>query len=176
MQAKHTFVDRLIAIERRVCRVYQKWTANDTFSADLRSFFRAMAEEEKQHLAILERSAGLLNLAAAPPHSATAQMEKVEAQISMAERVGDKPDSAADEVLGHSLALESSELNQLDNAWLKGFQPDLANLQQAWLPAHEEHIRRLSDAICRFTANENLHKEAAALLSEYERQKMTRTG
>jgi hypothetical protein len=39
------------------------------------------------------------------------------------------------------------------------------------MPEFELHIRRLSDAVSSFTANENLHKEAAALLSEYERRK-----
>lgn len=171
MEAKLTFIDRLLTLERRVCRVYQRWAANQTFSADLRSFFSAMAEEEEQHRAILERSASLLNFAAVPPQTSDAQMEKIEAEISTAERAGEKPGLTADEALGHALALESSELNRFDDAWLRGFHPDLGTLTQAVMPEFELHIRRLSDAVSRFTANENLHKEAAALLSEYERRK-----
>ncbi|MGB7951298.1 MAG: hypothetical protein WCH75_26750 [Candidatus Binatia bacterium] len=173
MEAKLALVDRLLKLERRACRVYQNWAANKALSADLRSFCRDMAEEEKQHLVILERSAGLLNFVAAAPQTATPQMEKIEAIISTAERASEKTEITADEALGHALAMESSELNQLEDAWLGGFRPDFATLTQSVMPAHEEHIRHLSNAIGRFTANENLHREAAALLSEYERQKET---
>ena len=65
MEAKLAYVDSLLSLERRVCRVYQGWAANGNLSAGLRSFFKVMAEEEKQHLAILEHSASLLNFAAA---------------------------------------------------------------------------------------------------------------
>lgn len=168
MEAKLAYVDSLLSLERRVCRVYQGWAANENLSAGLRSFFKVMADEEKQHLAILEHSAGLLNFAAAPPPDAAAQIAAIEAHVSMAERAKDKPDVGVEEALGHALALESSELNQLDDAWLRGFNPDLGKLRQAWTPAHQEHIQRLCRAVDEFTANDNLRREAAELLSLYE--------
>lgn len=76
MQAKLTFVDRLLALERRVCRVYENWAANQSFSRDLRSFFSAMAEEEEQHIVILERSASLLNFAPVPPPVSDAKSKR----------------------------------------------------------------------------------------------------
>ncbi len=173
METKLAFVDRLLMLERRVCRIYRNWAANERFPADLRSFWGDMAEDEKQHITTLERSAGLLNFAVAPLDTSTAQIEKIEAKISSPEGVSDEPELSVDQALSHAIALEGSELNQLDNSWLEGFHPDLGKLLQAWTPAHEEHIRRLSDAVYRFARNENLHKEASALLSEYERQQTT---
>jgi len=171
MEAKHAFVDRLLALERRVYRIYEKWAANESFSDDMRSLWRDMADDEKQHFAILEQSAGLLNFAASAPPIAAEQREKISAAIATAERASDNPKPAIEEVFGHALALESSELNQLDDAWLKGFQSSAASLTQDWTPAHDQHIRRLADAVRRFTVSEALHRDAAALLSQYEREK-----
>jgi rubrerythrin len=170
MDAKLAFVDRLLKLERRVCRVYQRWAANQSFSADLRSLFREMAEEEKHHLNILESSASLLNFAAVPPQISGAQMVKIDATIAAAEQASEKPELTADEALGHALALEGSELNHIGDAWMGGFQPDLDALTRAGRPAYERHIRRLSDAVGRFTNDENLRKQAAALWSEYQRE------
>jgi hypothetical protein len=171
VEAKLAFIDRLLSFERRVRRVYRRWAANQSFPADLRSFFGDMAEEETRHLAILERSAGLLNFAAMPLQTATAELTKIEAAIAAAERASENPDLTPEEALGHALALESSELNQIGAAWLSRFQPGFNALTQGGELAFEQHIRRLSDAIGRFTANENLHKQAAKLLSAYARPK-----
>ncbi|HEX5607977.1 MAG TPA: hypothetical protein VFY96_15740 [Candidatus Binatia bacterium] len=168
MDPKLLFVDRLLQLERRIGRIYQKWAAHENFPADLRSFCKAMADDEQQHLTILERSAGLLNFASTPPASAATRLKNVETAIAEAERFSDRPDLEIDGLLSRALALESSELNQLDDTWLASFQPDLGKLTQGWAHAHEEHLHRLYDATSRFTANENLYKQAAALLSRYE--------
>lgn len=172
MDAKLTFVDRLLTFERRVCRIYESWAAHSVFSSEVRSFFNDMAQEEKQHLAILERSAALLNFAPAPPLTSSSQLEKIEATIATAEQVSDT--LTLDEALAHALALESSELNLLDDAWLRGFHPDLEKITQAKTPVYGDHIRRLSDAARRFTANQSLQKKAAALLSAYVQQRTDR--
>ena len=176
MDARLDLVDRLLTLERRVCRIYQKWAGNETFSSDLRTFWREMAEDEEGHLAILERSAGLLNFAAAPPETSTAQIQQVEAKLSTAEHVSGKSELTIEEALGHALTLESSELNGLDEAWLRGFHPDLATLTRAGMPKHEEHIRRLCEAIDKFTADDNLRKGAAALVAQYQRQEAAHSG
>lgn len=170
MEAKHAFIDHLLGLERRVCRIYEKWAGDESFSDDMRSFWREMADDEKRHLAILEQSAGLLNFAGSAPPTSTEQRERITREISTAERASDNPERSIEEVFGQALALESSELNQLDDAWVRGFPPKLANLMEAWTPAHDEHIRRLADAVRRFTRSESLHEAAAALLSRHERE------
>jgi hypothetical protein len=164
MDVKLAFIGGLLDLERRVCRIYERWADNKYFSEELRSFWKEMVCEEKQHLAILERSAGLLNFAAAPRASAE-HMERVAKEVSAVERASQDPEPAIDAVLGHALALESCELNELDDAWLRGFQPDPGNLTETWGPAQERHIRRLVDAVRRFATDDDLRKEAAALLA-----------
>ena len=171
MEARLAFIDHLLGLERRVCRIYEKWAANESFSDDVRSFWREMADDEKRHLAILEQSAGLLNFAASAPPTSAGQREKIDREISTAERVSDNSEQPIEEVFGQALALERSELNQLDDAWVRGFAPELANLMEAWTPAHDEHIRRLADAVRRFTVSESLHEAAAAFVSQHKREK-----
>ena len=168
MEAKLDFIDRLLKLERRVYRIYEKWSANDIFSTDLRAFWRDMANDEMDHIAILERSAGQLNFATPPPPLTAEQVAAIEKVISTAEQAGKKPEITAEEALGHALSLESSELNDVDDAWVQGFKPDVGNLTQAWIPAQREHFQRLFDAICKFSGNGNLHKEAGALLSNHK--------
>lgn len=171
MDAKRRYVDRLIDFERRAYRIYARWAANENLPHDVRELWRAMAEEEKQHLAILERSAGLLNFAAAPPPESPQKLENIAAQIETVERMMIEPETALDTLLDYALALETSELNQLGDTWLKSFQPDIANLTPLWIPAYEHHIQRLASAVHRYSTDENLHKKAAALSSQLEGQK-----
>ena len=171
MEVKLAFIDHLLGLERRVCRIYEKWAANESFSDDIRSFWREMADDEKRHLAILEQSAGLLNFAASAPPTSSGQRERITREISTAERASDNPERPIEEVFGQAIALESSELNQLDDAWVRGFPPELGNLMEAWTPAHDQHIRRLAAAVRRFTISESLHEAAAALLSQHGRKK-----
>ena len=53
-----------------------------------------------------------------------APIEKIEATIAAAERASETLELSADDALRHALTLESSELNQLDDAWLREFHPD----------------------------------------------------
>ena len=160
---KLAFIERLLNLERRVCHIYQNLAANESFAAEARGFWRDMAEDEKQHQLILERSAGLLNFAAAP-EMPEARIQEIEATVKAAEYACRRPEVTSDEALRHALALESSELNQLDDAWLSGFHPKLTSLSNALVPAHDIHLRRLADAVARFTTDESLHSQAKALL------------
>ena len=165
MEAKLAFVDCLLKLERRVYRIYEAWADNENFSTELRAFWRDMADDEKEHITILEHSAGLLNFATVPRSASGAQMARIEKAISRAEHA--THEMTVDGALSYALALENSEINGVDDAWLRSFKPDLANLTKAWVPAHEQHLRRLSDAIRKFSRKENLHKQAAVLLSAY---------
>ena len=162
---KFAFIERLLNLERRVCHIYQTLAGNESFAAEARAFWRDMAEDEKQHHIILERSAGLLNFAAEPPDLSQAQIQQLQATLEAAEYACGRPEVTSDEALRHALALESSELNQLDDKWLSGFHPKLTSLSNALLPAHDIHLRRLADAVAKFSADETLHRQARALLS-----------
>ncbi len=168
MDPRLAFVDRLLQFERRINRIYRNWAANKIFSAALRSFWEGMADDEQEQLKILERSASLLSFASAPPLLAPDQMMKVEAAIAAAERFAATSEPDIEGTLSHALALECSEFKELDDIWLTSFQPDVGQLTQGWTHAHENHLQRLYQAICRFTHDEKLHKEAGALLSRHQ--------
>jgi hypothetical protein len=161
---KFVFIERLLNLERRVCHIYQNLAANESFAAEIRGFWRDMAEDEKQHQLILDRSAGLLNFAAEPPDMPEARIQEIEATVKAAEYACRRPEVTSDEALRHALALESSELNQLDDAWLSSFHPKLTSLSNAMVPAHDIHLQRLADAVARFSTDETLHSQARALL------------
>jgi glutamate dehydrogenase/leucine dehydrogenase len=158
-------LERLVDFERRIRRVYLTLGDQTTFPAEVRFFWNAMAEDERHHLAILERSAGLLDLMEMPPQVSECTLATLEAKVAAAEAAVTQPELSSDEALTHALILEGSELNNLDEAWFGGFRPTLGALLQAMWPEEEVHIRRLVEAVQTFSTDATLQQQAAALWS-----------
>ena len=130
-----------------------------------------MAEDERCHFAILERSAGLLDLMEWPPQVSEGTLTAVEAKIAAAETAVERSELSSDEAFSLALSLEGSELNSLDEAWFHGFRPTLGSLLQAMAPEEEVHIRRLVEAVHTFSSDEVVQQQAATLWAMYQQQK-----
>jgi hypothetical protein len=163
-------LERLADFERRVRHVYLSLGDRATFPAEVRFFWNCMAEDERHHLAILERSAGLLDLMHSPPQVSEARLNRVEATVAAAETAMGQPEVSSDEAFRQALLLEGSELNSLDAAWFQGFRPTLNALLQAMTPEEEIHLRRLVEAVPMFSTDKALQEQAATLWTAYQHQ------
>lgn len=164
-------LERLVDFERRVRRMYLKLGDRAGFPAEVRFFWNCMAEDERHHVAILERSAGLLDLRELPPQISEETLAVVEAKVAAAEAAVERSELSSDAALGQAIILEGSELNRLDEEWFRGFRPTLGALLQAMAPEEEVHIRRLVEAVHAFSSDKTLQQQAAALWSAYQQQK-----
>jgi len=163
-------LERLADFERRVLRAYLSLGDRATFPAEVRFFWNCMADDERRHLAILERSAGLLDMMDIPPSISTPTLAAVETKVAAAEAAMTRVGLTNDEALQQALILEGSELNSLDDDWIRGFRPALGALLQAMMPEEAAHIRRLVKAVQAFSADAALQQQAAALWSTYQQQ------
>lgn len=161
---------RLIDLERRVRYIYLTLGERAAFPAEVRFFWNSMAEDERHHLAILERSAELLDLVELPPEVSEDVLADVEAKVAAAEAVIQRSDLQADEGLHQALVIESSELNRLDEAWFQGFGPAVGALLQAMIPEEELHLRRLVEAVQVFSQDKALHDQATAVWVRYQQR------
>jgi rubrerythrin len=164
-------LDRLANCERRVRHLYLNLGDRAAFPADVRFFWNCMAEDERHHLAILERSAGLLDLMDTPPEVQEEQLTTVEAMIATAEDLAAQSEVSSDDAFRQALALEGSELNSLDEAWFRSFRPTLRMLLQAMTPEEEVHLRRLVEAVHSFSPDKALQQQAATLWTVFQQQK-----
>lgn len=164
-------LDRLADFERRVRRVYLTLGERPHFPAKVRTFWTCLAEDERDHAAILERSTALLEVTESPPETCENALAILEAKIVAAEAAVRQSDLRSDEAFRLALMLEDAELNSLDEAWFEGLRPTRGSLLQAMLPEEEVHIRRVVDAVRTFSTDEVLQRQAAALWSTYERQR-----
>jgi rubrerythrin len=163
-------LERLADFERRVRHVYLNLGDRSAFPAEIRFFWNCMAEDERHHLAILERSAGLLDLMESPPQVSETQFNIIETTIATAEKMIEQPEVKSDEGFRQALALEGSELNSLDTAWFQGFRPTLSALLQAMTPEEEIHLRRLVEAVHAFSTDKALQQQATRLWTTYQNQ------
>jgi rubrerythrin len=164
----HLLLDCLISFERRIRRLYLTLGDRADMPAEVRFFWNRMAEDERHHLAILERSSGLLDLMESPPEVPEEALAGVEVKIAAGEAAVQRADLSTDEALRQALILEGSEVNSLDEAWLHGFRPVLGSLLQAIVPEEEVHIRRLVEAVHTFSTDKALQHQAAVLWSTYQ--------
>lgn len=164
-------LERLANCERRVRRLYLSLGDRATFPTEVRFFWNCMAEDERHHLAILERSAGLLDLMDSPPDVREDQLYAVETTLIAAEMAVEQPECESDEAFRQALTLEGSELNSLDAAWFRSFRPTLGALLQAMTPEEDIHLRRLVEAVHSFSRNKVLHQQAATLWTTYQQHK-----
>jgi hypothetical protein len=167
----YLFLDRLADFERRVRRVYLALGDRPDFPADAQFFWNCMAEDERHHAALLERSPAGLDVMESPPETSENALAILEAKMGAAEAAVGRSDLSSAEAFRLTLVLEDAELNSLDEAWFQGFRPKLGSLLQAMLPEEEVHIRRMVDAVQAFSTDEVLQRQAAALWSTYERQR-----
>jgi glutamate dehydrogenase (NAD(P)+) len=163
-------LEHLVDFERRIRRVYLTLGDRVSFPAEVRFLWNSMAEDERHHLAILERSSGLLDLMELPPQVSERTRSTLEAKVAAAEAAVARPELSSDEAFTQALILEGSELNSLDEAWFGGFRPTLGSLLQAMWPEEEVHIRRLVEAVQTFSTDATLQQQAAALWSAYRQQ------
>lgn len=168
----HGLFERLVDFERRVRHLYLIWGAREHFSPELRFFWNCMAEDERHHLAILERSVSLLDLMELTPEVADDVLTGVEEKVTTAEAAAEQELLPSDEALRQAVILEGSELNHLDEAWFRGFQPKLTALLHAMMPEEEVHLRRLVEAVHTFSSDEALQDKAALLWSTYQQQRL----
>ncbi|MBI3757704.1 MAG: hypothetical protein HY267_06985 [Deltaproteobacteria bacterium] len=164
-------LERLADFERRVRRLYLNLGDRSAFPAEVRFFWNCMAEDERHHLAILERSAGLLDLMQSPLQVSEAKLNSVEETVAAAEAAIGQPEVSGDEAFQHALSLEGSELNSLDEAWFRGFRPTLSSLLQAMTPEEEIHLGRLVEAVHAFSGDKALQERAAMLWTTYQQRK-----
>lgn len=163
-------LERLVDFERRIRRVYLMLGDRTAFPAEARFFWNSMAEDERHHLAILERSVGLLDLMELPPQVSERTLSAIEAKVVAAEVAVERSELSNDEAFTHALILEGSELNSLDEAWFGGFRPTLGALLHVMWPEEEVHIRRLVEAVQTFSTDATLQQQAAVLWSAFNQQ------
>jgi hypothetical protein len=166
-------LDRLVDFEHRVSLVYLTLSARPDFPPPVRAFWTRMAEDERDHAALLERSPALLEVRNSPPETSENALAILQAKLVAAEAAVRQSDLRSDEAFRLMLMLEDAELNSLDETWFQGFRPTRGSLLQAMLPEEEVHIRCVVDAVQAFSTDDALQRQAAALWSTYERQRQT---
>jgi rubrerythrin len=169
--ATKEFFHRLLDYERRVGSLYLTLGNRSTFSEELRAFWHRMAEDERRHVLVLQRSTTVHDLQESTPVGSDDLFHDIEQQLAAAEAILGQIDIGVDEALRHAMLLESSELNRLSDAWFRSFPPALRTLLTALMPEDNVHLRHLLEAVHAFSSNEALHEQAIALWVKYQRIK-----
>jgi hypothetical protein len=167
----HRLLEQLLALEKRVRQVYVVLSQRQQFPAELRAVWQALAEDETHHIVALERSAYLFSIMDSPPAVTDQTLADVETAVGTAEATVQQPNLSSDDAFRQALTLEGSELNRIDTVWIHSFRPTTSLLLEALTPATQPHLRRLVDAIHRFSTKPTLHEEADALLAQYDEPK-----
>jgi fructose-specific component phosphotransferase system IIB-like protein len=167
----YRLLEHLLALEQRVRQFYVLLSQHQQFPEDLHAVWKAMAEDETHHIVALERSAHLFSVMESPPSISDQALDEVEVIISTAEAAVQQPTLVSDEALHQALQIEGSELNRIDAVWLHSFRPTTSLLLDTLAPATTPHIRRLVDAVHRFSTNTALHEEAETLWAHYDKAK-----
>ena len=156
-------LERLIRLEKHVGELYVAFGDLSAAPAEVRFFWNCMATDETNHAAILQRTAGLLDLVVLPPQASVEALDRLEAKIRTLEKAARQQQLSVDEAFWAALELEGSELNSLTAAWIRGFRPAVAVLLEALLPEEENHFRRLVEATHMFSRDHALHRQADSL-------------
>ncbi|MGE4092743.1 MAG: hypothetical protein AB7G75_18070 [Candidatus Binatia bacterium] len=164
------FLSRLLACERRVYRLYQRLRARADTSAPMRALWHALAEDERRHLVILQRSMGLVTLQDEPVEVAESVFQQIETTITAAEAAAEKSQLSGDEALQHAVHLEGSELNNLDETWLRSFPMDVRFVLRGLMPEEDLHIRRLVEAVHECSVDKALQEQATNLWLQQQRR------
>lgn len=167
----YRLLEHLLALEQRVRQIYVHLSQHQQFTDELRTVWKAMAEDETHHIVALERSAHLFSVMESSPAISDQALAEVEVTIGTAEATVQQPTLGSDDALHQALTLEGSELNRIDAAWMHSFRPTTSLLLETLAPATTPHIRRLVDAVHRFSTNTALHEEADTLWAQYGKAK-----
>jgi rubrerythrin len=165
----YRLLEQLLALEQRVRQVYVLLSQRQQFPVDLRTVWKALAEDETHHIVALERSAHLFSVMEVPPTIPDHVLASVEAILATAEAATQQTSLSSDDALRQALRIEGSELNHLDEAWRHGFRSTTNVLLQALAPETQKHVRRLFDAVHRFSTDTMLHAEADAVWKQYDK-------
>lgn len=169
----YRLLEQLLTLEQRVRHVYVRLSQRPQFPDDLRAVWKALAEDETHHIVALERSAHLFSVMDSPPSIPEHVLTNIETMIAAAEAAAQQPTLTSDAAFRHALQIEGSELNHLDDAWMHGFRSTTNVLLQALAPKTQEHIRRLVDAVHRFSTDTTLLAEAEAMWTQYDQSQQT---
>ncbi|MBM4255051.1 MAG: hypothetical protein FJ147_04050 [Deltaproteobacteria bacterium] len=165
------FLHRLLECERRVSAVYRTFGNCPTFASELRAFWQQMAEDERRHVFILQRSTTVLDLRAADAQMSPDAFSAIEQQLADAEMLLGQPNISGEEALRQAVLLEGSELNRLSDDWFRSFPPALRALLTGLMPEDNVHLRHLLEAVHAFSVNKVLQEQATALWLQYQRAK-----
>jgi hypothetical protein len=130
-----------------------------------------MAEDERRHVLVLQRSTTVQDLQESTPVGSDDLFQEIDQQLAAAEADLGQIDIGVDEALRHAVRLESLELNRLGDAWFHSFPPALRTVLTALLPEDNVHLRHLLEAVHAFSSDKALHEQAVSLWMKYQRLK-----
>ena len=155
--------DRLVHCEWRVRQVYLALSDRVDLIAEVRFFCGCMAEDERKDISVLERATQLHRTTVDIPSVPEAHLVEVEKSVATAEALAAQAVLTADDVLRLALHIEGSTLKQLDRLWIQSVGPMFGSLLQELAPEAEVRIRRLVEAIHRFSTDPTLREEVSAV-------------
>ena len=137
----------LIACEQRIRAWYRVLGVKSDLPGEARFFWNCMAEDERQHLAMLQQSDRLVDLMESAPPLSEEVLVRVQALITSAEIALQQSSFSVEEALSYTVALEHAGLNELAELWIEGFPRSVSWLLRQSGPEREVHFRRLIDAV-----------------------------
>lgn len=157
---RYHFVRQLLQYERRVGQIYEACSTRPEMAPALRGLWRALAEDERQHAAVLERSAVLFGFSELMPEDCAVALTALEPLVAAAEAAVLQEALSPDEALRHALVLEGSELNLLYRTWVQSFAPAYEPFLPFMVPEDAGHLSRLVEAVQRYGMDPALREES----------------
>lgn len=128
----------------------------------VRAFWRFMADDRSQCIALLEESEECLDLIESLPEVLDPVFVNVESQVATAEAALQRVDLSVEEALSYTVNIESCALNSLVHLWLHSFSQVAESLWLDLEHAHHERFRRLVEVVATFSNDPLLHSQAVA--------------
>ncbi len=153
----------LIACEQRIRAWYRALGAKTDLPTEARFFWNCMAEDERQHLAMLQQSDRLVDLMASPPPLSEEVLTRVQVLMTAAEAMLRQNTVSVEQALSYTIAIEQAGVNELAERWVEAFPESVGWLLRQSGPEMEVHFRRLIDAIDTLSSDHGLHQQAVAL-------------
>jgi hypothetical protein len=153
----------LIACEQRIRAWYRALGARNGLPIEARFFWNCMAEDERQHLTMLQQSDRLVDLMVSPPPLSEEVLVRVQALLASAETALRQEDLRVEDALSYTVAIETVGLNELAERWIEGFPGSVGWFLRQSGPEMEVHFRRLIDAVDTLSGDQRLHQLALTL-------------
>ena len=164
-------LEKLLNYERRVRHLYLQFGERSDFSPDMKLFWKYMAEDERHHLDLLERSSGFVDMVDKRLEVTEEVLAEIDKLLATAEKTQQQTNLSMNDALQLALLIEGSEVNSLDATWLSGFRSPIGSLLQSMLPEEEVHIRRLVEAINQFSQDKALREQSVELWVKYQKER-----